>query len=257
MFKKNYEMIFISFYQAANLSYIFVIQNLLRLILIRKKNKSLLLSFVFLFFGLYSAENVLQAQTGKSDIVCIHGVLMSSDTILPVADAQIFSRDNVLGSFSDTCGRFTITVARNDSIMFASVGYITTILAVTDSLLQRPEPDTFYLPLDTVLIHEVIIHGYWDYETFKQMLIHMMPAKSSYDVTEDMKKRPLLYKEREGHLYLFSPIQTLYDLLNKKAVIQRRLIHNRKMYNRKMIKLGRLQDTIPVKLDYMKDKLRN
>ena len=213
--------------------------------------------FVFLFFGFFSVKNGLQAQTENNAIVRIHGVLMSSDTAQPVVDAQVFSRNNVLGSFSDTNGRFYITVARNDSIMFASVGYITTIVPITDSLLQHPEPDTFYMPLDTILIHEVIIHGYWDYETFKQMLIHMIPAKSSYDVTEDMKKRPLLYKEREGHLYLFSPIQTLYDLLNKKAVIQRRLIHNRKMYNRKMIKLGRPQDTIPVQLDYMKDKVRN
>ena len=219
-------------------------------------NKPLYFSFVILLFLLFFTQSSLRAQTEKDSVVGIHGILMSSDTAQPVADAQIFSRNNYLGSFSDTSGRFFITVARNDSIMFASLGYITKIVPVTDSLLQLPQPDTFYMALDTVLIHEVVIHGFWDYETFKQMLIHMTPAQSSYDVTDDLKKRPLLYKQRESSVSLFSPIQSLYNLLNQRAVIQRRLIHNRRMYNRKMIKLGRPQDTIPTTLDYIKDKLR-
>ena len=219
-------------------------------------NKPLYFSFVILLFLLFFTQSSLQAQTEKDSVIGIHGILMSSDTVQPVADAQIFSRNNYLGSFSDTSGRFFITVARNDSIMFASLGYITKIVPVTDSLLQLPQPVTFYMALDTVLIHEVIIRGFWDYETFKQMLIHMTPAQSSYDVTDDLKKRPLLYKQRESSVSLFSPIQSLYNLLNQRAVIQRRLIHNRRMYNRKMIKLGRPQDTIPTTLDYIKDKLR-
>jgi len=213
-------------------------------------------SFVFLLLLVFFPQIKLRAQTESSGIVGIYGILMSSDTLQPVPDAQIFSRDNYLGSFSDDSGRFYITVARNDSIMFSSLGYLTKIVSVTDSLLRMKQPITFYMTLDTVLIHEIVIHAFWDYETFKQMLIHMEPAESSYDVSEDLKKRPLLYKEPQSSLALFSPIQSLYNLLNQKAVIQRRLIHNRKMYNKKMIKLGRPQDTIPTTLDYMKEKIR-
>jgi hypothetical protein len=245
-----------AFYQSANLNYIFVFQNLFNRILTKTGNTGLCLLLIFLLFLSFSIPKKLQAQTENNQIVGIHGILMSSDTAQPIADAQVFSRNNYLGSFSDSSGRFYITVNRHDSIMFYSLGYLTKIVPITDSMLQLPEPDTFYMSLDTILIHEVIIHAFWDYHTFKQMLIHMMPAKSSYDVTDDLKKRPLLYKDREGKVILFSPIQTLYNLLNQRAVLQRRLIHNRKMYNRKMIKLGRPQDTIPVKLDYMRDKLR-
>ena len=181
---------------------------------------------------------------------------MSSDTLEPVPDAQILSHDNYLGSFSDTSGRFYITVSRDDSLMFSSLGYITKIVPVTDSLLQLKQPITFYMTLDTVLIHEIVIHAFWDYQTFKQMIIHMKPAQSSYDISKDLEKRPLLYRARQGSFSVFSPIQSLYNLLNEKAVVQRKLIHNRKMYNRKMIKLGRPQDTIPTTLDYMRDKIR-
>ena len=204
----------------------------------------------------FTIQNRLHAQVGNNDIVGINGILMSSDSMQTIPDAQIFSRDNYLGSFSDTSGRFYITVARHDSIMLSSLGYLTKIIPITDSLLQMKQPIVFYMSLDTILMHEIVIHGYWDYETFKQMIIQMTPAKSSYDVTEDLNKRPLLYKERQGSISVFSPIQTLYNLLNEKAVVQRRLIHNRRMYNRKMIKLGRPQDTIPTTLDYMRDKIR-
>ncbi len=222
----------------------------------KTRNKAPFFTFFFLLLSVFFKPYTTQAQTQNDSIIGIHGILMSSDTARPIADAQIFSRNNYLGSFSDTSGRFFITVDRHDSIMFYSLGYITEILPVTDSLLQLPQPIVFHMALDTILIHEVIIHAFWDYETFKQMLIHMTPAESSYNIAEDLKKRPLLYKEREGHFYLFSPIQSLYDLLNQKAVIQRRLIHIRKAYNRRMIKLGRPQDTIPTRLDYMRDKLR-
>jgi len=215
-----------------------------------------LFRFVFFLFLVFVMQSGLYAQVKNTYIVGISGVLMSSDSLHTIPDAQIFSRDNYLGSFSDTTGRFYITVSRDDSIMFSSLGYITEIIPVTDSLLRIKQPIPFYMTLDTVLIHEIVIHAFWDYETFKQMIIHMKPAQSSYDITEDLKRRPLLYKARQGSFHLFSPIQSLYNLLNQKAVVQRRLIHNRKMYNRKMIKLGRPQDTIPTTLDYMRDKIR-
>jgi len=252
-------MICISFYQAANINYIFVIQNILMINLIRAgdiRSVFTLVSFFILLFLVFATQSGLYAQAENNNIVGINGILMSSDTLQPIPDAQIFSRDNYLGSFSDTSGRFYITVARNDSIMFSSLGYITKVIPVTDSLLHLKQPIVFRMTLDTVLIHEVIIHAFWDYETFKQMIIHMKPAQSSYDITEDMKKRPLLYRARQGSFSVFNPIQSLYNLLNEKAVMQRRLIHNRKMYNRKMIKLGRPQDTVPINLDYMRDKIR-
>ncbi len=215
-----------------------------------------LFRFVFFLFLVFVMQSRLHAQTKNANIVGISGILMSADSLHAIPDAQIFSRDNYLGSFSDINGRFYITVARNDSIMLASLGYSTRIIPITDSILQMKQPITFYMALDTVLIHEIVIHAFWDYETFKQILIHMKPAQSSYDISEDLNKRPLLYKQRQGSFDLFSPIQSLYNLLNKKAVIQRRLLHDRKMYNRKMIKLGRPQDTVPSTLDYMRDKIR-
>ena len=215
-----------------------------------------LFRFVFFLFLVFVIQSRLYAQMKNADIVGISGVLMSSDSLHAIPDAQIFSRDNYLGSFSDTNGRFYITVAPNDSIMLASLGYSTRIIPITDSILQMKQPIIFYMELDTILIHEIIIHAFWDYETFKQMLIHMKPAQSSYDISEDLNKRPLLYKQRQGSFNLFSPIQSLYNFFNKKAVIQRKLLHDRRMYNRKMIKLGRPQDTIPSTLDYMRDKIR-
>jgi len=103
-------MICVAFYQAANINYIFVFQNNLTLNLRKTKNIRLSFAFfslVFLLLLVFTAQSRLQAQTESANVVGIYGILMSSDTLRPIPDAQIFSRDNYLGSFSDTTGGFT------------------------------------------------------------------------------------------------------------------------------------------------------
>ncbi len=225
--------------------------------MIKPENSKLIFRFfpfVFLLFLVFAIQEGLHAQTEKSGIVGIFGIVMSADSMGPVPNAQILSQDNYLGTFSDDSGRFFITVNLNDSIMISSLGYNTRIIPVTDSILQLKQPIKFYMTLDTVLMHEIVIHGYWNYRTFKQMLINMKPAKSSFNVSEALKRQPLLYLKPNIGFAIFHPIQALYDLFNKRAVLQRRLIRDRKIYNRNMIKLGRPQDTIPTKPDYLRNK---
>lgn len=200
---------------------------------------------------LVSAAGV--AQQSKYRLVELSGIVLSADSLKSVADAQILSKKNFLGSFSDTLGRFNIIVSSDDSLMFSSLGYVRKIVPITDSILALPQPVIFTMTLDTVLIHEIVIHAFWDYETFKQMVLHMKPAPY-IDIKKELEKNPLLYQQPTQSLTIKGPVQALYDLLNQKAVIQRKLINNRKAYNRKMIRLGRPEDTIPTTLDYMLEK---
>ena len=210
------------------------------------------ISLLLLLPGLF-ASAVCRAQTIPSRLVELSGVVVSSDSSKAVEDAQILSKKNFVGSFSDTLGRFNIIVSNDDSLMFSSLGYVRKVVPITDSILALPQPVVFTMTLDTVLIHEIVIHAFWDYETFKQMVIHMKPAPY-IDLKKELENNPLLYQQPTQSLTMKGPIQALYDLLNQKAVIQRKLISNRKAYNRKMIRLGRPQDTIPTTLDYMLEK---
>jgi len=212
-----------------------------------------LVSVLLIFLCLFVFQGNLKAQNKKAELMEISGILLSADSLQAVADAQILSKDNYVGSFGDTLGRFNIVVNPGDSLMFSSLGYQTKVVPVTDSLLSLPQPITFRMVLDTVLIHEIVIHAFWNYETFKFMVTHMKPAPY-YDLKKELDQNPLLYKEPNQAFTVGGPIQALYNWLNKKAVLQRKLIRNRRAYNQKMIDLGRPQDTIPSKPEYMQEK---
>ncbi len=59
-----------------------------------------------------------------------------------------------------------------------------------------------------------------------------------------LQPRPMSFK---------GPVQALYDLLNRSARLQRKLIKNRKEYNEIMIQMGRYLDTIPAKPEHTQE----
>jgi hypothetical protein len=141
----------------------------------------------------------------------------------------------------------------DDSILISSMGYVKRIIHITDSIRNLPQPVVFKLDIDTILIHEVVIHGFWDYRTFKQMVINMKPLDLSR-FYPDMDADPLKYVEPTHALTMKGPVQALYDVFNRNARLQRKLIKNRKEYNRLMRNLGREKDTIPAIPEHMQEK---
>ena len=104
---------------------------------------------------------------------------------------------------------------------------------------------------DTVLINEIIVRGYWDYNTFKQIIINMEPLDlgNFYEISEGIDKELKFNPAYQG---IKGPIQALYDRFNKNERLQRKLIKNREEYNELMIKMGRIQDTIPAIPEHMR-----
>ncbi|MBE0650910.1 MAG: carboxypeptidase-like regulatory domain-containing protein [Bacteroidales bacterium] len=193
-------------------------------------------------------------QHEEPELIGLTGVLLSSDSLKPIPDAEVFSRENILGTFTDSKGRFTIAVVIGDTLLFSSLGYADKMVAINDSILSLRPPARFYMSLDTIRINEVVIRGYWDYRTFKQKIINMKIQTHPFDVTEEMEKNPLLYKQPNTGFTMEGPVQLLYDMFNSSAVLQRQLVRNRRAYNKRMIKMGLAKDTIPSTPDYMREK---
>ena len=111
----------------------------------------------------------LSAQNeNSSKLVLLNAVLLTSDSLQPVPDAHIISKRMLWGNFSNDEGKFVMLVSAQDTLMITSMGFVSKIFYVTDSVLNLPSPYTILLERDTILINEVLIHAYWDYETFKQ-----------------------------------------------------------------------------------------
>ncbi len=179
------------------------------------------------------------AQENK-DIFFFKAKLISADSLLPVADAYVISRHMVWGTISDTNGIFNIHVDNNDTLLISSLGYRNELYAINDSL-DRDSLVTIKMHRDTIMLNEVLIRAFWDYETFKQMILDMrLPDDFHIDYKSDdmILNRPL-------QPAAMGPVQALYNIFNSSARLSRKLIRNRKHYNKIMIQMGRPQDTIP------------
>ncbi len=127
-----------------------------------------------ILFATFSFPLMAQ-QHSEPDLMGLTGIVLTADSLKPIADARVFSRENFMGTFTDAGGRFTLAVVLGDTLLFSSLGYADLEVAVDDRLLSQKMPVRFFLKKDTVQIHEVVIHGFLNYRMFKQKIIDMKP----------------------------------------------------------------------------------
>jgi hypothetical protein len=215
--------------------------------------KKSLIHFVLLLilsFSIVVTSNSLSAQEQeKYTLFVLDAQLVTSDSLLPVPDAHVISKRKLWGNISNKDGRFKMYVDPYDTLMITSIGFSTRIFILNDSVRNMDVPIAITMEKDTVLINEVVIHAYWDYEVFKQLIIEMPPLNLD-QFYPDMNEDPLMYRQM-GPYTIGGPIQALYNVFNRSARLQRKLIKNREEYNKIMIQMGRSKDTIPTIPEHM------
>ncbi len=190
----------------------------------------------------------------SDSLLILDGRILSSDSLHPLANAHVISKFNHWGTISNDEGRFKMYVSRGDSVLFTSIGYRAEVLMMHDSMVGGQQPLDILLVRDTVMINEVLIRAFYDYETFKMMVVQMKP--SNLDVYyPDWEGTGLLYRSPTP-LTIKGPIQALYDVFNESARLQRKLVKNRKDYNKLMLMMGRVNDTVPAKPEHMQETPR-
>ncbi len=190
------------------------------------------------------SSNSLVAQSELDSLQILDAVILTSDSLLPVHNAHVISKFNRWGTITNKEGRFKIYVKDNDSVLITSIGLSSLIVEMKPHHFIEDSIVVFHMPKDTVSINEVVIRAYWDYTTMKQIVIDMHPIDLS-QFYPDWNGTGLLYREPTPMSFK-GPIQALYDVFNRSARLQRKLMQNRKDYNRNMNQMGRYGDTIPV-----------
>ena len=207
-------------------------------------------SLLFLAFSLLEMKTAC-AQRNPDSLYILDAIIITSDSSLPVVNAHVISKFNRWGTISNKQGRFKLYVQNPDSILITSIGFTPLILQMNHALLSSDSIVEIIIPKDTITINEVVIRAYWDYPEMKQIVINMQPIDLS-QFYPDWANTGLLYME--PHPMSFKgPIQALYDVLNRSARLQRKLVKNRKEYNEIMRQMGRYLDTIPPKPEHMQE----
>lgn len=201
---------------------------------------------------LFACTVKVNGQQQKSNLKLLEGVILTADSLKPILNAHIISKLNLWGTISDENGKFNLLIRYHDSILITSIGYRPIILFIEDTLSKDLKNFPVLMKQDTVLINEVIIRGFWDYRTFKQLIINMEPLDMGnfYEVADGIKKELDYNPAYSG---IKGPVQALFDQFNKNARLERKLLKNRQDYNRLMIQMGRIQDTIPAIPEHMQE----
>ncbi|MCR5645549.1 MAG: carboxypeptidase-like regulatory domain-containing protein [Bacteroidales bacterium] len=217
--------------------------------------KRFLLIAVLLFLGLRllaQGQDVLDMEKRLP----VLGKIVTSDSLLPVRNTHVISKMGHCGTISNRDGVFFIPARMVDTLWVSCLGYARKLIPV-DSTLSS---DTMQIMLerDTITLKEVTIWPFYDYKTFKQMIIDMPSKPMPREIqrlNEELagmrtgrKRDPYFNIENGG--FTASPIQYLYDKYNSSARRQNKLLRNRKMFNEILREQGRTDELLPDSLDY-------
>jgi hypothetical protein len=219
--------------------------------LLKHKGKIQLFSALFGFFSLLFLVAVTNAQDTQNKLAVFEGHVLTKDSLLPVPNAHIISKFNSWGTISNKEGKFAMYVSPYDSVLFTSIGFAPKIVYLNDSVLANLRNYNVIMVKDTFEINEVVIQAFWDYETFKYLIANMEPLNLD-NFYPDWTGTGLLYRSA-APAPIGGPIQALYNVFNRNARLQRKLIRNRKNYNEIMMMMGRPQDTIPAIPEHMQE----
>jgi hypothetical protein len=88
--------------------------------------------------------------------ISFQGLVMDAHTLSPIAYSQIMI-NRTFSSVSGSDGTFSFYVNRKDTVLFKSLGYKSTMLIVSDTLIGRDFIAGIYMKSDTLLIGEVVV----------------------------------------------------------------------------------------------------
>ena len=203
----------------------------------------------------------LVAQAQKSEVDSqgrrmYYGYVIAADSREPVRNTHVISKMAHCGTISNMQGRFVIPAKGIDTLWVSCVGYSRRLIAIDSTMALGRDTLLIALRSDTITLREVTIMPFYDYETFKEMLINMPTVETPRELQrleEELDDYWLRHPTIAGNgmpTITANPIQFLYDKYNKSARTQARLLRNRRMYNQILREQGRTDELLPDSLDY-------
>ena len=163
----------------------------------------------------------------------IKGSIISSDSLSPIPDVHILSELSYYVTTSDINGKFSMLIRDIDSLKISSVGFVTRYINIKHDSIDANNFNIL-MQRDTVMLQDVEVFPYLNYQTVKEMFSEMpiekpMIIKGINDNIEDfLYQKPKKIPDDKG---ILSPVQTLYNRFNKKEQLKRKLERNRKKYS--------------------------
>lgn len=198
-----------------------------------------------------------KAQSGSQnrDRVPYYGIVVATDSLAPIRNTHVISKMAHCGTITNLNGKFVIPAKSIDTLWVSCLGYSRRLIPVDSTMAYGTDTLFIRLQSDTITLREVTVLPFYNYETFKEMLITMPSIEVPREIRriEDDLNELWLSRKPEGNgmvTVTASPIQFLYDKYNKSARRQATLMRNRRMYNEVLREQGRTDELLPDSLDF-------
>lgn len=171
--------------------------------------KLLILLFIvhcslFIVTASYSQNKSPNQQIVKSsnpydkDLIQFSGVIVTQDSLKPVAFANIIIKNTQRGTTTDFYGFFSFVAQKKDTIEISSVGYRRAIFIIPDTLTIQRYSLIQALSSDTIMLTETVIYPWPTMEQFKHAFVTVQVPDDDYE--RAMKNLELsAMKERYEH----------------------------------------------------------
>jgi hypothetical protein len=160
--------------------------------------------------------------------------VVDGETMQSLYDVHIINKTRSTGTISMLDGTFRIAATVGDTLKFSFVGYKNKIMVV-DSIHRIPSIMGNYIIMDFDPMHIELFTVYGKtYEQFKRdfVKLQIVPKTANESYLESIRSDlELLGRPKTGAGPTISgPIQMLYDQLNKKNQLRRKISRNREKY---------------------------
>ena len=194
------------------------------------------------------------------DKLPILGKVVTSENMEPIRNTHVISKMAHCGTISNREGYFFIPAKPVDTLWVSCIGFSRRLIPV-DSTLNSSDTLLIVLQRDTITLKEVTVLPFYDYNTFKQMIIEMPSVPTPREIQRLNDELAGMKTGRKRNPYLdvgnggivASPIQYLYDKYNASARRQAKLLRNRRMFNEILKEQGRNDELLPDSMDYAID----
>lgn len=130
--------------------------------------------------GMLFSFGALYAQEDEKQLIQFTGRVLN-DYLQPLPYAHILVLNDNNGAITDKDGRFSFVVRESDSIRFSTLAYKKATLTIPNDLEAPFYVRDVLLTSDTIMIAEIEVYPWKDYEEFKEAFVNLELPEDDMD----------------------------------------------------------------------------
>ncbi|MEM0941436.1 MAG: carboxypeptidase-like regulatory domain-containing protein [Bacteroidota bacterium] len=152
----------------------------------------------------------------------VFGIVIDSTTQEEITGAHVKNMNAGLLTSANIKGKFKIPAQIGDTLVLSSVGYKTLAWVVKENWFNV-ESTTFFLPINTIYLDEVVVDKYPEYERFKEQITQMDIEDSTFEVYGVPRVVIPKNASLNASLSISGPFSAMHNAFSKKAKEQRKV----------------------------------